>query len=337
MNTEILIIKANNSSFISGDEKILSENYRAQSYLVGNKKGLAYFTRLLGLFFFMIRKGLFAKVYFLRFADYYAIIPAFFARLFGKDLVIVLGGYDAVHIPEYEYGVYHKPFRAFCARFAIRSASWILPNNPSLEQNINSYGNGSPRKEGIRYLVPRFNGKVRVIYNGFDANYWLQSPPGTERKKQVLTVAFVSDLKTYYLKGIDSFIRLAGKNPKTSFVIVGSEKSFLESIVGVLPDNLKVFSAASRDELKIHYYSSSVFCLLSLTEGMPNVLCEAMLCHCIPVGSAVNAIPEIIGDSGFLIEKQDESLMQKRLEPGACMYPGNGEISFRADTFPLFP
>ncbi|MFN8208916.1 MAG: glycosyltransferase, partial [Bacteroidales bacterium] len=46
-------------------------------------------------------------------------------------------------------------------------------------------------------------------------------------------------------------------------------------------------------------------CILSLSEGMPNALCEAMLCGCIPVGSNVEPIPEIIGDTGFIaLEKK---------------------------------
>lgn len=42
-----------------------------------------------------------------------------------------------------------------------------------------------------------------------------------------------------------------------------------------------------------------------MSEGLPNTLCEAMLCGCIPVGSEVNGIPLAIGETGFVIKKKD--------------------------------
>jgi glycosyltransferase involved in cell wall biosynthesis len=42
-------------------------------------------------------------------------------------------------------------------------------------------------------------------------------------------------------------------------------------------------------------------------EGMPSTICEAMLCECIPIGSNVNGIPNIIGDTGIVINNKDIS------------------------------
>jgi glycosyltransferase involved in cell wall biosynthesis len=38
---------------------------------------------------------------------------------------------------------------------------------------------------------------------------------------------------------------------------------------------------------------------------MSNVLCEAMLCECIPVGSDVSFIPDIIGNTGYIVKHRD--------------------------------
>ena len=58
------------------------------------------------------------------------------------------------------------------------------------------------------------------------------------------------------------------------------------------------------------YYSKSRFYLqLSNTEGFGVSLCEAMLCECIPIVSSVNMLPEIVGDTGFILETRDSSML----------------------------
>jgi len=39
-----------------------------------------------------------------------------------------------------------------------------------------------------------------------------------------------------------------------------------------------------------------------------------MLCECIPVGSNVTFIPEIIGDSGFIVNKRNTEEMKQKTE-----------------------
>src|SRR4030095_949960 len=62
-------------------------------------------------------------------------------------------------------------------------------------------------------------------------------------------------------------------------------------------------------------YSSHQFYLqLSIAEGFPSAICEAMLCECIPIGSNVAAIPMIISNNGFIVEKRDDTLILEIVE-----------------------
>ena len=58
-----------------------------------------------------------------------------------------------------------------------------------------------------------------------------------------------------------------------------------------------------RDALRDLYRRAKVYCQFTMHEGLPNAVCEAMLCGCIPLGTQVNGIPTAIGDAGFLVDR----------------------------------
>lgn len=310
---DILYIKSANSSFINLDEEILTKHFSVKSFLL-NQKGLGnFFWSLIKMKFFLLINIWSCQIIFIRFCDYYAAILAFFCKIFNKKLVIVVGGYDAVHIPEYQYGAYHNKFRGWCVKFAYKNAALILPNNPTLIENINDYDNEIIRKEGVKHFVPHTKAKFKVIYNGFKLDFWNKTTNFAKDENLAITVAYIDNFKTFQLKGIDFFIEMAKQMTEKNFLIIGMSTDFTKQNNIVIPSNLKLIQKMNQQGLIEYYQKAKVFCLFSLTEGMPNVLCEAMLCKCIPVGSKVNAIPEIIGNTGFIVEKKELSLMKSAL------------------------
>jgi glycosyltransferase involved in cell wall biosynthesis len=102
--------------------------------------------------------------------------------------------------------------------------------------------------------------------------------------------------------------------------MVGIKKPFLPWIEEKHPfydiENLTViYSYCPHEILFESYNQAQVFVQASITEGMPNTLCEAMLCECTPVGSNVNGIPDAIGTTGIIIKKRDVA----ELETGVRM------------------
>ena len=74
------------------------------------------------------------------------------------------------------------------------------------------------------------------------------------------------------------------------------------------------FAGRSQDMVKV-YQSADIFCLPSIYEGFPNVLCEAMSCGLPVVASNVCDNPDIIDSScGVLFDPLDEVDMYYKLK-----------------------
>ena len=79
------------------------------------------------------------------------------------------------------------------------------------------------------------------------------------------------------------------------------------------PPNVELLSYRSRGDLLPLYQRAKVYCQPSLSEGLPNSLCEAMLCGCSPVGTAVGGIPAAIGETGRVVPYGDVRQMQQAI------------------------
>lgn len=73
---------------------------------------------------------------------------------------------------------------------------------------------------------------------------------------------------------------------------------FLEATKGL---NAKVIENIPHEELIEILKSSHVYCQLSFTESFGMTLLEAMSCGCIPVVSDRDALPEVVGDCGYIV------------------------------------
>jgi len=109
----------------------------------------------------------------------------------------------------------------------------------------------------------------------------------------------------FIAKGFDLYIEVAKRNPELHFTLIGVKEQFIPwieekyKLSGI--ENLEVIFFCPIDKLLKYYSVAKVFVLASITEGIPNSMLEAMLCECIPVGSNVNGIPDVIGDTGILV------------------------------------
>ena len=270
-----------------------------------------------GIFFKFIQQILFllvnvfhSSVIICQFSGYHSFLPVLFGKLTGKKVYIIAAGTDTVSFPSIGYGNFNKRFLKSFTSWSFQLASRILPKHQSLWLSDYRYASGNPLEQGIAAFVPNLNVPYTVIPNGYDAEKFYCIDKKVPRTFLTVTGALHYPFQKM-LKGIDLILEVADLFPECTFTIIGvNDKKTIPNA----PANVVLLPKVEHDEL-IHQYSKSQFYLqLSMAEGFPNALCEAMLCECVPIGSAVFSIPEIIGSTGFILKERNIDLLKEVIQ-----------------------
>ncbi len=225
-----------------------------------------------------------ANITFSWFASVYSSILVLKGKFLGCRSIIVLGGVDAAKMPELNYGIWNSRWKSIIVRYGITHADTVLAVDDSL-------------KEDVKRLAHYDGANIRVVPTGYDPNRW---KPEGEKQQKVLTVAHCTDIPRARVKGIDFLAETARSLPDVRFLLIGVAKDIADQFL--LPENVTVIGPVSQDELLKHYQSSAVYFQPSRREGLPNTLCEAMLCGCYPVGTRTGGIANAIGNTGSVVE-----------------------------------
>jgi glycosyltransferase involved in cell wall biosynthesis len=242
------------------------------------------------------------------FGGYHCILPVVFGKAFGKKCTIQAGGTDCINMPEIGYGNFRKKSLAWATAFSFKNCSLILPVAEALVSQHYSYDPQINPKQGLLQLIPGLKTPIQVIPNGFDTEFWKDL--GMERVKHsfISVATHTSSPARARVKGYDLIEQLASNNPDWIFTLVG------DANFEALSPNFRVLGKESPSSLVQLYNTHEYYLQLSSSEGFPNALGEAMACGCVPIGSAVGAIPEIIGDTGLLLTRKSLGALQQLIQ-----------------------
>jgi glycosyltransferase involved in cell wall biosynthesis len=227
-----------------------------------------------------------ADLVFAWFGGYHALLPFLLAKAQGRKCVVVASGYDVAAQPEIDYGNMRPGIRRPIGRQVFALADRVLP--------VSEFARGEAQRNAG---VP--DGKMQVIPHGVDTAQF-RPPANDVRPFQVLTVASVKQgiLRT---KGLPTFVQAAAALPDVPFLIAGPyEQEAAAQLCGEGPPNIRLLGPQRGSELVALMQQSAVYAQLSAYESFGMAVAEAMACGCAPVVSNRGALPEVVGDAGYV-------------------------------------
>jgi glycosyltransferase involved in cell wall biosynthesis len=301
----VLLLYTNYSTFVAKDDVILRKNYNVIQYLFHPQKKLS------GMMYELLKQKLFLLVNIWKvdivyswFSDFHSFLPFLFAKILSKKTIVIVGGFDAVSIPELKYGLFHKKdLRQKFGVWTYKLSDYILPVDESLIDSMNYYADKNGLKVGVKAYVPGLKAVFKSIPTGYNPDNWVVG--SQERQKSVIAFGYAGNMQKFVGKGYDFIIEVARKMPDIDFHLISIRDRMKDYAKEIAPDNVIIMDSLSQDKLLEELAKNKVYALLSMSEGLPSSLCEAMLCGCVPVGSNVGGIKSVIGDCGFIINNKD--------------------------------
>lgn len=179
-------------------------------------------------------------------------------------------------------------------------ADWVVPNSHMQERFIKEH-------------CPGLTNRVRTITNLIDTDYFSPTVEVEDEKPlRMVCVARVIPQKNVS-RFIDSVAELKNRGVQLKIDWFGSaDGTYAEQCLEKIMENNLTDMIEFRGEtndIRDEYRKADVFCLPSLREGFPNVICEAMSCGLPVLCSRICDNADIVMDgvSGLMFDPNDES------------------------------
>lgn len=301
MKPRLLYFDTGKSSFVLKDLEILRACFEVKEYTLDLSKKWRLPVEFSRQFLIVLVHGWRAKAVVVQFAGFQSYVPFVLFGLLGKKRVVVAGGTDCVAFPSIDYGNFARKYLRWFTKKSFEMADLILPVHESLMSYAYTYQDADYPRQGYREFAKNIHGREVVIYNGYDSKIWYPRDVARKRKSFLTVGANLNSRFGYMLKGVDLFVEMAKAFPDCDFAIVGANGLAANEI----PKNLTLLPAVPNKELPELYSKFEYYVQLSMSEGFPNALTEAILCGCVPIVSNVGAMPMIVRNQSCILKHKN--------------------------------
>jgi len=228
------------------------------------------------------------------------ILPLLLLKLSGKRVLMMPGG-----VASKVSSVKRDPLSIFMPLILainLYIVDRIIVYSPALIQELN---------------INRWRGKVIIAHEHFiDTSTFTVKKKINERANVMGYIGRLSEEKGV-LNLIKAIPLVLKERADTYFLICGegSLASKIEKIVKSLKTNVKLMRWIPHEEVPYLLNELKMLVLPSYTEGLPNIILEAMACGTPVLTTPVGAVPDIIkdGETGFLLKSNDPKCIANRI------------------------
>lgn len=288
-NKKIFFVHQGQRSFFDADAQILKE--------IGELRRLDHYPPTLSKWPAIFKNIIWCDLVYIWFMGRHAVLPLLLAKLLGKKIVLVAGGWDVANCPEINYGLMRPslfwPFLQWLFR---------LPNI------VLAVSKANQRETVNNARVPAE--KIRLIYHGFQ-----EVPPSTRAKEKMVVTIGEINKSNLERKGLEKFVRTAALLPDIPFILIGrwAEDGSIDRLKKIATPNV-IFTGLISEENKNDYLSRALaYAQFSYHEAFGCAVAEAMLHQCVPVVTDRYALPEVVGNTGYIIRDNPEDIKQQIL------------------------
>jgi polysaccharide biosynthesis protein PelF len=206
-----------------------------------------------------------------------------------------------LHLRELNMSLARAPYSKACRLFLSRFHRAIALMNYHFADRISSLGEFSKRWQTRLGADPA---KLIVVPNGTDPSRYFPGPSVHRPRPTILSMARISPIK-----GIETLIRASDlvrlEVPDVRVRIMGEigDSGYHQHCLGLV-ESLNVHHTVefgSTQDGGPVYREADVFCLPSLSEGMPFAVLEAMMSGCPVVASDVGSVGDMLQGFGVLV------------------------------------
>jgi glycosyltransferase involved in cell wall biosynthesis len=300
VTSEVLVITGNfPNDFVTGVRVIKVEgNEKIQDNIL--VRVYKYILLELSVTYSLIKNGKNIQIVILFIGASAYIFPLLAAKLMGKKVAIIVAGSSSKVIAL----IHQKKFLGGGGMIFSSIFSFIERINHILSDKLIVYSKGLVGTFGL----DKYAGKIFTDGSRFvDSKLFNFEDNITEKNNKVGYMGRLTDEKgaMNFIRAIPSIIQ---NKENVNFIVVGD--GWLKSDIEIFQsennfgDKIEIVDGVLHEEVPSYLKNLKLLVIPSYTEGLPNVMLEAMACGTPVLATPVGAIPDIIkdGETGFIME-----------------------------------